>query len=457
MGAKTRTYWQQKLQSLITEKNPELDVEFGPIFDSVVYPVSVALEELYGELDKVSILTDLSRWQEWSDDDIDRIASNYGLVRREGTKAYGEVIFYSATRPTVDVKIPADTAVATVDGIMFRVLTPLEVSVSNVDAYKNVVTGRYEFPVFVESIETGKKNNVAPGSIVVIQGSVSGVSKVVNRVEMRGGSDEESSVQLLNRIKLLVQGGTSNLTENGLKLKLLSVFDLVLKSVEVEASSPIVKGELDVWYIGERLVSEELSTYWFGSSVIPFPKGGVKDVLEVYSGITVYVKDVDWQLVKDDFSVYKGTSKARDKLVWISTNKPAFGSEVRVVYVRNGFRDDIEEWGSANKVLGVNVNYREGEEIYITLSMKIRLVVGFGVSVLEDVKKEIYDYVNNKGLGESLEENELIVVAKGVVGVSSAEVTKLCKEGDSGVYDISVMKSQYVVLNYGDLVIEQWQ
>ena len=445
MTMQGQQYWRQKMQQGISSLNPNIDVEFGTVFDTIVHPTGVVLEELSQTIDDLGRLIDLGRWPEWSDTEMEQIAANYGLTRRSGTKATGVVLFFTTTKPTQDVVIPRNTVVSTINRIQFRTVARLQIPMEAIDGYKNVVTGRYEFPVHVEAVKTGATGNVAAGSIIVYNetGAVGAVN-VVNRAGTIGGGDPENNQQLSSRIRMLVQGGIGGTTVNGLRLRLLAAFEGEVTSVAIEADSPIVDGTTDVWFVGSKLDAGSLITYWFSRDIV-LSVGSIVDVVSVESAGVTYAEGVDWVLVRDLHSGWARTSQSRDAIRWISASRPTFGAQVTIQYTKNVLLDCIEAWANMdhNKVMGLEIKYREGVPIQIELRASLGLVRGFGGEVVANVRESIAQFINTRGLGESLEMADVIHIAKQVPGVDNITITKLSLKGGDGVADLVAKKSEY--------------
>ncbi len=455
MSIKSKQYWKQKVQQNISSQNPLIDVELGPVYDTVVNPVGVVLEEMSADVESVRKITDISRYEEWTDAELEAIAANFGLVRRSSTRATCTVTFYTVSKPTVAVVIPRNTVVSTLSGIRYRTLVRVVVAVGNIEDYKNTTTGRYEISGYVEALNAGSESVVAAGAIVRLEGrGVIGIIGVTNKVSTIGGSDGETNEQLVERIRMLVQGGVGGTTSNGLKLRLLQAFDGVIKSVEVDTDTPLVSSTVDVWFLGSILVEEAQVTYWFGRD-ITLSKEPVVDIVEVSSGGITFVKNIDYILVKDFESAWARTNKAKDKVRFISSSKPAYGAEVIIDYTRNGLLDDVESWESKeyNRVIGLELRYREGKSQNVEISVSVVLQIGFGDETKSMVQENTYNYVNSRGLGDSLELADIMYVIKSIPGVDNAVIQKLCNKGGLGATDLASDKSTYFVVDLGDIII----
>lgn len=446
--------WENKLKTLIAEYDNTVDVDTGAVYDLIIRPVSTLLEAVSEKIDYVLKVTDIRRWSEWSDDDVDLWASNFGVVRRTGTKANGVVTFFSLKRPSTKVIIPKGLTVSTVDGIRFRTIERLEVELAEIDNYKNSVTGRYEFPVKVEALEPGLVGNVAKGSIVIIESNIININGVTNKDNFSGGYDRETNEQVINRVLGLLRGGWSNITIEGLRHSIFMNFNV--SDVYVEKRNPILFGSIDLYFKGieQELVTEDY--YWYGFEIV-LNKCPVKDVLSITSGVTQYQKDIDWKFVKDYDSGWRGSIKARDRIIWISNNKPAVGAVLTVTYVYNKLVENIVDWldREERKFIDPVIWVREGKAVDVVVDCSITVYKGYDKNDIKlKIKSYLFDYINNLPLGKNLELSDLHdTIRDNIKGIDNIIFNKLCRKGEDKVEDIELKSMEYVSISYEDINI----
>ena len=71
--------WIALIQQEITKNNPAIDVEFGPVYDTIIAPMATVLERIDNRLDYIKSIVDINKWSEWTDEDLESIAANYGV------------------------------------------------------------------------------------------------------------------------------------------------------------------------------------------------------------------------------------------------------------------------------------------------------------------------------------------------------------------------------------------
>jgi len=452
-----REGWKKILQNAITQVNPDIDVEFGPVYDAVIRPLASILEVIDARVDYIKNIVDINKWPEWTSEDLDQYASNFGRIRRQGTKANGTVVFYAIAKPQANIEIPKDFAVETADGTKFITTDSMTVDIADVENYKNADTGRYEFEVPVESVEYGSANNVASGTIVRLGGSIAGIAGCVNRYAMKGGYDEQTNEELVEDIKLVIQGGLGNLTASAIKLSVFDAFPQVVDIV-VERNNPVIDGTIDVYYIGDTISSRQFTTYWYGFDIY-LDRGPVDSIVSVTSGLTTFVEDVDFKFIQDKQSAFARTSKAKDRIVWLDGgNKPSYGSQVTVEYRYNSLSAEIEEWQSNayNTLISDNIIYRRAIPVDIKIDVKVVLYRGYGDSVLSDVKMQIKSFIDNKKIGDSVEVADIIsFIKKNVPGVNNITVNTLALVDGDGVEDLVPNKMEYFVIDNNNITVRR--
>lgn len=190
-------------QRMLDNVPSDIDKSEGSFIYDAISPMAGELAQAYIELDnvleKVFAQTSYGEW-------LDKRAAEFGIYRKPGTKATGQVEF-QGTDGTI---IPTETLVQTDGGLQYKTLE--EVIISNGIATANI-----------EAIEVGIKYNVPAGAINQLPIQITGVTSVTNSSSITGGTDEESDEDLLNRLFLKVQTPATSGNKNHYKLWALEV------------------------------------------------------------------------------------------------------------------------------------------------------------------------------------------------------------------------------------------
>lgn len=180
-----------------------IDKREGSFVSDMVSSVSMEMEAEYQELsnmlDRMFITTN-------SGDYLDRRAGEYGITRKDGTKATGTITFSG----NADVTIPAGTLVATKSGLTFETTEEGTIETEDVD-------------VLIRSLSIGAKYNVAASQITELPVGVIGVTEITNGVETTGGTDGETDAELRKRLMLRLQNPPTSGNESHYKMWALEV------------------------------------------------------------------------------------------------------------------------------------------------------------------------------------------------------------------------------------------
>jgi hypothetical protein len=146
--------------------------------------------------------------QQLIDTQFEKLAKNFNKTRLPGRPSVGQVVFYTPTRPTIDILIPtgtivssdADTISANISAQRYRVGGTFVLPAADADAFYNFNTKRYEITADVVAQSVGENGNRPAGTIVNVQG-LTGVS-VTNTESTVFGTSRESNADLAARATL---------------------------------------------------------------------------------------------------------------------------------------------------------------------------------------------------------------------------------------------------------------
>lgn len=158
------------------------------IYDSLS-PISKELSQAYINLDEVlKMVFAKTAADNGYSEQLDLRASEFGVTRKAGTFASGQVIFKGAD----NTAIKKGTVVQTKSGLQYT--TTEDGIIANGTASINV-----------QAIKLGNFYNVPSDTIIQLPVQITGVTGVNNPQSISGGSDLETDVSLLKRLLLKVQ------------------------------------------------------------------------------------------------------------------------------------------------------------------------------------------------------------------------------------------------------------
>jgi uncharacterized phage protein gp47/JayE len=210
----------QNIINNIHDTLPNIDTKEGTfIRDVFVNPIADEISGLYSEMKLLemsqSILTA-------SGEDLDRLAANYFVFRKEATKSQGKIRFYikGTNKPKLNMEklpeqlvIPSETIISTLpqlnkDQIKFKTTEGIQIDKQGIiDLPIDSSTGYRFIEVEAESLEKGEHTNIDTGEITQqITNQSQHIEFITNPFSFTGGADEESDASLIQRIGLALSG-----------------------------------------------------------------------------------------------------------------------------------------------------------------------------------------------------------------------------------------------------------
>ena len=191
---------------------------------------------------------------------FDRLASNFGVTRKQGTPARGEAVFFTRTQPTADLRIPLGTVVSS-GSVEFRTTTQGYIPLNGFASYYNPLNNRYEVTIPIKASSAGAISNVTAGEINSIVSDIRGL-EVVNTAETYGGLDLESNLALSIRAQQAISSIDTGTAQG--YYSLISNAPNVISASVVTAGDPLMNrdvdpttglhsgGKVDIWVQGEQ-------------------------------------------------------------------------------------------------------------------------------------------------------------------------------------------------------------
>jgi hypothetical protein len=186
---------------------PNLDTKPGTVArDLMIEAPASYVGLLYDELSSVSSQQSL---RTVVGSDLDKLAKNYGLTRRQSTSSTGTVLLtFSSIGATITIN--SGDQVFSTSRISFTVNNGIAVSPSQLNFYRSIaskfsdqlttagITDQYAVQVTVTATSAGSAGNI--GLYAIDSSNSAGVSNATNVVAFAGGTDQESDAAFRNRI-----------------------------------------------------------------------------------------------------------------------------------------------------------------------------------------------------------------------------------------------------------------
>ena len=194
------------------------------------------------------------------DSSFEAYASNFGVTRRTGVAAGGEILFYTTRRPTQSIVIPLGTVV-TGGGFSFATTKASGIYFDQLASFYDPVSGRFSVRVPVRAQTGGSGANVGAGQVRTLTSKLTGSMSVTNPAPMFGGKDLESNLSLSTRVLNSLASVDSGRARGYLQtaadvpgvtqVEVVSAGDaLMLRDIEDGLHRG---GKVDVWVQGENI------------------------------------------------------------------------------------------------------------------------------------------------------------------------------------------------------------
>ena len=459
---KTRAELIQDLAAAVKNRDRSIETGFGPVKDIVIDPVSLVLRELYLQVKHVFDVQFLKNAALMSIEELDLLGESLGIKRKGAIAAVGSVFFLTSNKPVTDITIPAGFPVATatnvVGAVSFQSFVTTRTTTffaASSDAFFNPDSGFFEFEIPIRALTPGTNGNVASGTVKTLQRQVPGIAAVINKSATSGGRDLETNAEYARRIRLALLG-TDRGTVDGLRRFGLND-ERVVDALVVQSGEPLltrtesVAGAIDVYIFGEEPTLDQQPHVFTGLDVffrnepLIFPTP-VSNIVRSLPGPPL-VEGEDYFVERD--VILDGSSKARNLLRWnrASTNLPSDQEGITIEYTYDKLIQDLQmELDKPENDVLADVLFRRSTQVDIVLDATIKVLSDVDLSTLTDlIRSALREFINTRGLGESIIPSDLDVVLRSVPGVDFVFLpfNVLAKLGESGSGTVPIEKNEF--------------
>lgn len=195
----------ESIKNNILSNIKDLDKREGSFVNDMVSPISIELDGAYQQFNTmlgIMFLDDNTGYY------LEKRANEYGVYRKNGTKAIGKVKF-TGIEGTI---IPKGSLVSTSSNLLFETIEQAVISLGTTAVTTNIIAQ-----------DIGSKYNVIENTIISIPVKINGIASVTNESQILSGTDAETDEELLNRTIIQIQNPATSGNATHYKLWSLEV------------------------------------------------------------------------------------------------------------------------------------------------------------------------------------------------------------------------------------------
>ncbi len=474
MAIRTKSDIVTSLTQYLQARFPRIDVTSARPLASLLFDVfAEEIESAYEALDQVQVEQGVSDPATSSTEGMDDLAYNWNLTRRGAVAATGIVTFQKTTAPTATIQIGSQdgtggvivgTSRQSTGSVVLFVTT--ETVFLTTSTTVNPQNGLYEVDAEVECLQLGEVGNVNAGLITVLQSPVPGVGTVTNKISTTGGKEEEDNATLASRIVAKVQGLQPG-TVDGLISAAMAEQNVTDATAvgpnDDEFTRTGTGGAVDLVILGQQITSSvQFSTFVTGQNSVTLSNKPATAITSVVAAVgltqTTLTKDVDYSFSQDTVSANAYSASSNDHLSWLSGSLPNNNTQVTINYQYDKAVNDIQSILDATDkhFVTADVLVKRATQVLVDIALTVKKSSGYDSTVVQNnVSAAISNHINNLGLGEEVQQSDLVVEIKQAAGVASITLpfTTLARRGSSGVADIEPTKYEYCRVDSTSLTI----
>lgn len=198
-----------QLTTQIQDNNSDLDLKRGVIHDIILYYHAVLEAAVRENLDRYQSARSLQQIEAdptiADTTTVSDVLSNWGITRREGTKASGEVVIVVNASTSVTISAGAVFEASgmkfTSDNSFTSTSNPAAVTNVNDRFMTKLSDGNYLFTIFVTAESVGSASKLIANTLLIPNSTVSNYVTSYASSDFSDGTDTETNTELINQLQ----------------------------------------------------------------------------------------------------------------------------------------------------------------------------------------------------------------------------------------------------------------
>jgi uncharacterized phage protein gp47/JayE len=412
--------------------------------DVVIESPAQEFGRVWTELGRVEAMQTMTDPTAFINNELDNLASSFGLTRKPGTAALGSVTFSLAnfSPSSSNITISAGTEISTQSSltnntvVTFTTTSTVTFVAANASTFYNPQNGDYEITVPIQATTAGTQGNVAAGTINVLVTSLPNNITVSNSNATFGGSAAESDAALLTRIQLKL-AGTAMGTPSGI-LSFVNASPYVIASLLVGPTDPLLVrssygNAADVYIIGDLptpVVETQTFTAGIATYVLqqqPVEAGSVNQIIAgTVGGLSFnFVEGTNFVVNQDNTTSAGGSVNAQTSVTFLGSPFPDANTGITIDYSVNNLIVDLQTSinSDTNHIVGTDILIREAIQVLVDVSAFITVFPGYTkANVVAAAVTNVDNLLNSSTLGSSISESDIIATIQETPGVNAVSI-----------------------------------
>ena len=390
------------LRASLNKINDTLDYVVGPIWNYLLSPIPKELALVEEEIERLLRFYSIDFASVATFKESLTFANNFNLGLDFGGFASVKLVFFRSTAPqaTLNFTIPLGTIVSTKDQLLtYRTTEAVTMFGSFASSFFNPTTNRYEIEVNVKATSPGQTYNVPAGRITTIITTIDGFNGVDQRVQADGGSESESSFDLVARVQNKFLGLDINSIGGIERIAVetnptLIRFARIIRPTDRREFRRLVGGPaLDLYISGEQPSSfNESHLAVGGESNLSLTTSAALSLTAVTVNL-VNLGVADFVFIPDTSLELQGSSRAEHSVQF--TNPLTVGDLVTISGIKNSLisTTQLVFSGRDNALFKTDILVRSFVELDIIIGMDVKISSGDPPSVLAGINAFITDLI----------------------------------------------------------------